>query len=271
MGINSAATDKVSFDIDVPLGHMNWAVGGAMSGGSGYVKGAIKDAWAAASKEIELEKTESLKLSLMMGNWNFARIFSKVFQQHVMQNSSIELYEFGSALPKKEIKNYSRYTDKKLDAMVDIHIREFGLQSQENGFAVTVETVIDVVNLRTFKKIASAAMIYNYKYARKMQDSYYEEYIQEEMLQGKVPTRYVMSGGKQKPDIPYYKSILPPDSVIYCPIAVASYENYLMDDEAIFKKELEKAAVVMSRNFVVKLGFVDAVNFSWKDQYLRRP
>ena len=161
LAVSCIATPQVSFEIDVPLDASL-----IYTSPSGYLGGAVSAAWSAAWEEVKFEEAESRKLSLMLIDWNFRRVFIRTFCKQLSNQSSLEVIEMNEPVSRKDIKNKrGSLFGNNIDSVVDIHIAEYGIQSKKEGFAVFAKATVEIINLRTNKVVASHTIKFDYDYA----------------------------------------------------------------------------------------------------------
>ena len=243
-GVICIATARVSFDIDVPPDPVYLPANPTWIDAAEALTISLLFS---GSKELEMEDKESKKLSEILIDWDFAKAFENTFYNLFLNQDSFKIGVMENHLSRKELKRNAASLKKNLDAIIDIHITDYGIQSKKQGFAVFTSATLEIINLPTNKVIASHTIKFDYNYAKSMHQ------------------QNIFHFRKNEPN-----EEVPADSVFDFPLTLARYERFVENDAQLLKRELKLAALEMSREFLSFLVLCKR-DVAWRDEYRRLP
>ena len=252
-GLICVASNYVTVDIDMTIktgpyynsgpyySAMLDLASGAVSGfQAGYNLGRIKAA---------IEAKESRKFSKHFSDWDIALVFRNTINELLKKDKPFEVVTLTNQLSRKEIKKKREIFAKEgLDAIICIHVKKYGIELQQNGFAVFINTAFEIISVDKGKRIGSYTFIYDYNYASDIHNT----------------NKRIYSGAKE-----YLNHELTINSLLFSPMEVTSFDRFLENRAMLLKRELKLGALSSSRELLSLFGFYPRDN-SWREDYIKK-
>jgi len=253
-GLVCKVADLVWYDFDITRSNGNTGTEYVNTSGLNIGQATLKaglytavDAIALGIEEGKIELAESKKLTNLMHGWNFERVFRATLDD-LMREAPFETYFLSDTINQKDIrKNKDKYLNMGLNAILEINVPRYGIQSIDNNlFTVFIYANLEIKNLTDNTILASKICLYTSKYAKEIYNKDIQWYRDLEKYKNKETS---------------------PDSLFCFPYIKTSYDSFIKDNGKLLKKELKIAAVEACRMIYSFLFLADFRKKEWLNDY----
>jgi len=261
LGLIFSATPRYSLDIDAPLRndyiyvpHLQGLTFGQTMGYYSALA-ALDILFGTSEKDIEDEL--SFQLTEIMNGWDYKKCFVNTLCNHFEENGSVKIKYYPGNYTQEEIFNSGDiYLSDNIDAIMDVHLTIYGLQSKSGGLAIYVKATAEIISLSKQKVIGAITAIFDADQARELHTrnvTYHQKKI------------------KNHENSEYCMKDINPNQLFYFPFETLTMQDFLIDDCARFKGYLKLAARSMSKLITDFYGFTTIKEEKWRKDYMVHP